>query len=134
VSNNCFVGNTADTGGGIFRSGSPALNAINNWWGAATGPSGAGPGTGDAVSTHVTFSPFLTSPPEICLGGQPTNTPTPTNTPAGVATNTPTNTPAFTRTNTPAFVGAVVPTLSPSMIGLLALALVVGALVLMRRS
>jgi len=125
VSNNCFVGNTADSGGGIFRASSPSLNAINNWWGAASGPSGAGPGTGDAVSTNVTFSPFLTSPPGICGGVTPTNTPTSTPTPAGVATNTPTVTPV------PA--GAVVPTLSPSMLGLLALALAVGALFLIRR-
>ena len=71
VSNNCFVGNTAATGGGIFRFAAPALNAINNWWGAASGPSGAGPGTGDAVSTNVTFAPFLTSPPSACSAGPP---------------------------------------------------------------
>ena len=144
VSNNCFVGNTATiAGGGIFRSGSPALNAINNWWGAATGPSGAGPGTGDAVSTNVTFSPFLTSPPEICLSGQPTNTPTstPTNTPAGVATSTPTNTPTIAPSNTPTRTptagqapAAVVPTLSFPMLGLLALALAAVAIFLFRRS
>jgi predicted outer membrane repeat protein len=72
VSNNCFVGNTATIGGGgIFRSSTPSLNAINNWWGAANGPSGAGPGTGDAVSTNVTFAPFLTTAPAICGGGPP---------------------------------------------------------------
>jgi len=71
VSNNCFVGNSATVGGGLFRSSTPALNAINNWWGAASGPSGAGPGTGDAVSTNVTFSPFLTSPPAACSAGPP---------------------------------------------------------------
>lgn len=72
VSNNCFVGNTATIGGGgIFRSSTPSLNAINNWWGAASGPSGAGPGTGDAVSTNVTFAPFLTTAPVICGGGPP---------------------------------------------------------------
>ena len=67
VSNNCIVGNTATlSGGGIFRSGAPALNAIDNWWGAATGPSQAGPGTGDAVTSNVTFAPFLTSPADVC--------------------------------------------------------------------
>ena len=69
VSNNCFVGNIAAIGGGIFRFAAPALNAINNWWGSATGPSGAGSGTGDSVSTNVTFAPFLASPPSICGGG-----------------------------------------------------------------
>ena len=36
----------------------PVIDAENNWWGACSGPSGAGPGTGDAVSTNVDFSPF----------------------------------------------------------------------------
>jgi predicted outer membrane repeat protein len=77
VSNNCIAGNTATiSGGGIFRSGAPALNAINNWWGAVTGPSQAGPGTGDAVSSNVTFAPFLTSP-DVC---SPTTTSTTTTT------------------------------------------------------
>ncbi len=81
ASNNCFVGNTATTGGGLFRGTTPALNAINNWWGSASGPSGAGPGTGDSVSSNVTFSPFLTSPPGICGGAPPpppTSEPIPT--------------------------------------------------------
>ena len=55
----------------MFRGGAPALNAINNWWNSASGPSEAGPGTGDGVSTFVTFSPFLTSPPVICGGVAP---------------------------------------------------------------
>ena len=74
VSNNCFVGNTASSSGGIFRV-VPTLNAVSNWWGAASGPSGAGPGTGDAVSANVTFTPFLTSPPAgICTAGPPATT------------------------------------------------------------
>jgi hypothetical protein len=76
VSNNCFVGNTATSGGGIFRQVT-TLNAINNWWGAASGPSGAGPGTGDAVNANVTFAPFLTSPaPGICTAGPAVEVPT----------------------------------------------------------
>jgi hypothetical protein len=35
------------------------LTATNNWWGAADGPSGAGAGSGDAVSTNVAFNPWL---------------------------------------------------------------------------
>jgi predicted outer membrane repeat protein len=67
VSDNCIFGNTATIGGGgILRVSSPDLNAIDNWWGAATGPSEAGPGTGDAVSSNVTFAPFLTSPAAVC--------------------------------------------------------------------
>lgn len=35
-------------------------NCINNWWGDLGGPSGIGAGPGDAVSTNVAFTPFLT--------------------------------------------------------------------------
>ena len=38
-------------------------NAINNYWGASSGPSGAGSGSGDKVSSGVNFIPFLASPP-----------------------------------------------------------------------
>lgn len=41
---------------------SGVVNATNNWWGAGDGPSGVGPGSGDAVTTNVNFSPFLTAP------------------------------------------------------------------------
>lgn len=44
-----------------------------NWWGSATGPAGAGPGSGDSVSSNVDFAPWLcdgtdTSP---AIGFQP---------------------------------------------------------------
>ncbi len=54
---------------GYDNTGSGAAqNAENNWWGAATGPSGAGPGTGDAVlGTGVDFTPFLHSSAEGSL-------------------------------------------------------------------
>lgn len=39
---------------------SATLHAINNWWGDASGPSGEGPGTGDAVSTNVDYDPWRT--------------------------------------------------------------------------
>lgn len=70
---NCIEGNTmagleAGTGG---HSGT--LNAENNWWGAASGPSGVGPGTGDAIVDPdgvVDFTPFLiaTSCPPVPVG------------------------------------------------------------------
>jgi parallel beta-helix repeat protein len=41
------------------RSGSITLNAINNWWGDASGPGGVGPGKGDAVSDGVDYDPWL---------------------------------------------------------------------------
>lgn len=38
-----------------------SANATCNWWGAANGPGPIGPGSGDKVSTNVTFSPWLKS-------------------------------------------------------------------------
>ncbi|MBA7576657.1 hypothetical protein ES708_18498 [subsurface metagenome] len=34
------------------------VDAANNWWGATNGPSGQGPGDGDAVSENVDFMPW----------------------------------------------------------------------------
>jgi hypothetical protein len=36
----------------------PVVDAEDNWWNACDGPSGAGPGSGDPVSTNVDFTPF----------------------------------------------------------------------------
>jgi len=38
------------------------VNALNNWWGDASGPSGEGSGTGDAVNDNVFYDPWLTEP------------------------------------------------------------------------
>jgi hypothetical protein len=35
------------------------VDATENWWGDASGPSGAGPGSGNAVSERVDFEPWL---------------------------------------------------------------------------
>jgi hypothetical protein len=76
------------------------------------------------------------------LQGAVTNTPTQTNTPAGVPTNTPTRTPSNTTTSTPTVVAsstptpgvvAVVPTLSFPMLALLALALAGAAILVLKR-
>jgi hypothetical protein len=39
----------------------PAVDAADNYWGAADGPSGAGPGSGDPVTAGVLFVPWCTS-------------------------------------------------------------------------
>ena len=49
-----------------FDAASITLDATGNWWGAASGPSGNGTGTGDAVSLDVAFAPFLTTAPAGC--------------------------------------------------------------------
>ena len=53
---NNIVGNTDY---GVGNDGSEMVDATNNWWGANTGPSGFGPGDGDAVSSNVDFEPWL---------------------------------------------------------------------------
>jgi len=60
---------------GAYNGGTGNLDAENNWWGDASGPSGVGPGIGDAVSDNVDYDPWLTaavagaqtgeSPPEV---------------------------------------------------------------------
>jgi len=64
INQSCIVNNSDPA---VFRVIN-TLDASNNWWGAADGPSGAGPGSGDSVNSNVTFSPFLTSAPSICPG------------------------------------------------------------------
>ena len=48
---------------GVRNDGGKTLDAAYNWWGDASGPSGVGPGDGDAVSTRVLYSPWLGAEP-----------------------------------------------------------------------
>ena len=56
---NNIVGNTTF---GINNLSSITIDAENNWWGDTSGPSGAGPGSGDAVSANVDYDPWLGVP------------------------------------------------------------------------
>ena len=38
-----------------------SVDALCNWWGAANGPSGAGPGSGDSITAGVVFQNWRTS-------------------------------------------------------------------------
>lgn len=63
INYNNFVGNT---GGGVVVgagvSGTP-VDALYNWWGDVSGPSGpGGSGTGDGVSANVDFDPWSFTP------------------------------------------------------------------------
>ena len=57
ITGSCIAGNS-DTAVEYFVGVNPIV-ATGNWWGHASGPSGAGPGIGDSVSSNVTFSDFL---------------------------------------------------------------------------
>jgi len=61
------------------------VDATNCWWGSANGPSGAGSGSGDAVSNNVRYIPWLREPVEDAGWEMPKNVP-PT-----VAINSPRN-------------------------------------------
>jgi uncharacterized repeat protein (TIGR01451 family) len=58
IAQSCIVNNSETA---LNYVGGDAIEAANNWWGAPDGPSDAGPGSGDSVSSNVNFSPFLTS-------------------------------------------------------------------------
>lgn len=55
----------ANLGGGLAVGWWPTVIAESNWWNDASGPSGMGPGTGDAIIVtgggSVDYSPWLTS-------------------------------------------------------------------------
>ena len=64
---NCIAGNDI----GLQHDGAEVgLYAENNYWGAADGPSGVGPGSGDPIvetsTGTVDYDPWLTSPVSVC--------------------------------------------------------------------
>lgn len=61
INNNLIYNNT---GTGLQNQHATlTVNAENNWWGAANGPGGAGPGSGDDISARVDADPFLSAVP-----------------------------------------------------------------------
>jgi hypothetical protein len=58
-----FVSNTLE---GLDNDNPAQVDARYNWWGDASGPSGIGPGTGDAVSGNTLYDPWLADLP-FCL-------------------------------------------------------------------
>ncbi len=82
------------------------VDSEDNWWGAADGPAGIGPGSGDAVTGNADFDPWLVGPFETTPPcGSPLTTPTPP--PTGVGLVQFTATAAATR---PSCSGAPPPT------------------------
>lgn len=61
IANITVIGNNfINNGKGLKNNTANAeLKAENNWWGDASGPSGEGTGSGDAVSLKVDYKPYL---------------------------------------------------------------------------
>ncbi len=53
--------NLSGASAGLAWPDTGTLDGTCNWWGAANGPSGDGPGSGTSVTGLVTFSPWLTT-------------------------------------------------------------------------
>lgn len=56
ISSSALAGNGA---AGLINQNAATVDARQNWWGDASGPSGIGPGSGDAVIGNVLFTPWL---------------------------------------------------------------------------
>jgi hypothetical protein len=63
ITGSCITGNSVTA---VRNINIANIIATGNWWGSASGPGGVGPGSGDAVSSYVVFSNFLTAPPAGC--------------------------------------------------------------------
>lgn len=68
---NSIYGNTSY---GVQNLSGGRLDATNNWWGASDGPSNAGKGSGDGVSSGVEYEPWLileviAEPKSVVIGG-----------------------------------------------------------------
>ncbi|MCZ2808901.1 MAG: right-handed parallel beta-helix repeat-containing protein, partial [Candidatus Bathyarchaeota archaeon] len=55
INHNNIFGNAI----GLNNTAEELVDATLNYWGDSSGPSGVGPGTGDAISENVTYSPWL---------------------------------------------------------------------------
>ena len=64
INYNNIEGNTSGIQGYSSPAGNPniAVDALENWWGAADGPGGNGPGSGDSVLlTNISYNPWQTA-------------------------------------------------------------------------
>ncbi len=61
AANRIELSDLTGNGQGLVNLAAQPIQASRNWWAAANGPSGAGPGSGDAAIGAVVFGPFLGS-------------------------------------------------------------------------
>ncbi len=68
IHDSCFANNSTDFPGDPNWTAAIAgkSEAVSNYWGDPSGPSGMGPGKGDNVAKKITFAPFLKEIPEYC--------------------------------------------------------------------
>lgn len=87
VARNAIDGNVT----GLTNRATIPVNAACNWWGDASGPSGARGGDGDGVSANVTVEPWLRSAdvPNAPCDGLPSTTTTTTSTSSTTTTTVP---------------------------------------------
>jgi hypothetical protein len=72
VVNDVNIAGNINTGAGLTNTATGTVTATGNWWGDASGPSGVGPGTGDAVTAGVTYDPWLVAPSTCLVPSVPT--------------------------------------------------------------
>jgi hypothetical protein len=65
LNGSCIVGNGEVA---VFNEFSSSQDATGNWWGDPSGPSGAGPGSGDSVGENFDFTGWLSAPPPAGCG------------------------------------------------------------------
>ena len=69
VHDSCFANNSTnfpDDLNWTAAMSALSMDAANNYWGDASGPSGMGPGSGDNIGKQIQFEPFQTVRPEYC--------------------------------------------------------------------
>jgi CSLREA domain-containing protein len=64
VNGSCIAGNNNTA---VYNNTASSQDFTGNWWGNISGPSGAGPGSGDSVSANIDFSGFLTNEGDTCV-------------------------------------------------------------------
>ncbi len=57
-----FSSQISGNGNGVNNTNGQSVDARNNWWGDASGPSGDGSGSGDTVLGNVQYKDWLTAP------------------------------------------------------------------------
>ena len=62
IANSCVFNNG---GAGVRNENATQIDARNVWWGDASGPSGIGPGSGDALVGNALFEPWLED--DLCM-------------------------------------------------------------------